>query len=268
MKSVFACTAIFLLVQSPEPPGLSLYQKKQFTRQGQTLLYRILYPAVYDSSRAYPLIIFLHGAANRGSDNESQLQNGGSLFLADSNRKKFPAIVIFPQCPAGLGWSAFKFGYDTVHKRVVLSFPLTENQSPVTALVKALADSLSVTGKADSGRIYIGGLSLGGFGTYDMIERYPGYFAAAFPICGGGDTSTAPRIAAAGTAVWIFHGEKDPLVSVKYARQYYQALRSAHANVRYTEYPGVRHNCWDNAFKEPELLPWLFSRQKIVQQRE
>ena len=109
--------------------------------------------------------------------------------------------------------------------------------------------------------MYIGGLSLGGFGTFDMIERYPKFFAAAFPICGGGDTMMASKYSKI-IAVWLFHGDIDKSVDVKNSRQYYAALQNLHAEVKYTEYPGVGHNSWDNVFVEKELLPWVLSHAK------
>jgi predicted peptidase len=127
--------------------------------------------------------------------------------------------------------------------------------------MKSLLDSLIRSKVADRKRMYIGGLSLGGFGTFNMIERYPTFFAAAFPICGGGDTQSAGRFAKT-TAVWIFHGDKDEAVDVKYSRDYYTALKKANADVRYTEYAGVGHNSWNNAFAEKDLVHWMFMKKK------
>ena len=138
---------------------------------------------------------------------------------------------------------------------------MTERASTPTRLVKMLLDSLIKARVADSKRMYIGGLSLGGFGTFNMIERYPRYFAAAFPICGGGDVNQAKAFAKT-TSVWIFHGDKDPTVSVKYSRDYYAALKKLSADVRYTEYPNVQHDSWNNAFAEKDLLYWMFRQKK------
>jgi len=102
---------------------------------------------------------------------------------------------------------------------------------------------------------------MGAFGVFDMVARYPGFFAAAFAIAGGGDTTLAPKIAHQ-TAMWIFHGGSDPLVNVNQSRSYYRALLRTGADVRYTEYPGVRHNSWDKAFAEKELPTWIFSKSK------
>jgi predicted peptidase len=243
----------------------SAYRKASFTRNGVTLPYRILYPEDYNPQKAYPLIIFLHGSGQRGNDNERQLIHGGKFFLSDSIRTRFPSIVIFPQCGQGDTWSYFNFTIDTANRRINLLFTFQEKPKKYARLVRLLADSLVQRGLVDTNRLYIGGLSLGGFGVWDFIERYPGYFAAAFPICGGGDTSRAPLIAGR-TAVWIFHGASDPLVSVRYARQYFRSLKRVNADVKYNEYPGVRHNSWVNAFKEPGLMEWLFSKTRSASQ--
>ncbi len=239
----------------------SLYKKKTFTRNGRTMPYRILYPENYDPVKIYPLLIFLHGSGQLGTDNERQLLHGADLFLKDSNRKQYPAIVIFPQCGPFAAWSNFKVSFDTVARKMNMSFDFQEKQGVYSLLVKQLADSLSMSGHVDTLRRYIGGLSLGGFASFDMIERYPGYFVAAFPICGGGDSSYAAKIAGK-TSVWIFHGGEDPLVAVSHSREFYQALQNAKADVRYTEYPHAKHNSWDSAFKEPGLLNWIFSKRE------
>jgi predicted peptidase len=170
--------------------------------------------------------------------------------------------VIFPQCPKSASWSFFQFNFNPKTKSVELSFPFRENPESTEKMLKDLVDSLVNSRQADANRLYIGGLSMGGFGTFDLIARYPGYFAAAFPISGGGDTSLAPRVAGH-TAAWIFHGDADPLVNVNYSRYYFHALEQYRADVKYTEYPGVKHNAWDNAFAEKELMSWLFSKTRI-----
>lgn len=241
---------------------LNQFQKAAFTREGNTLQYRILYPLNYNKAKTYPVITFLHGSGERGSNNEAQLLHGGAMFINDTVRNTLNAIVIFPQCPNDSMWRHMKVTTDsfsiTGH-----SFDLNFTPAPTTPalLVKLLLDSLVSSKKADKKRMYIGGLSLGGFGTFDMIERYPKFFAAAFPICGGGDTMMASKYSKI-IAVWLFHGDIDKSVDVKNSRQYYAALQNLHAEVKYTEYPGVGHNSWDNVFVEKELLPWVLSHAK------
>lgn len=237
---------------------LSLYEKKVFISGKDTLRYRILYPAKYKKRKAYPLVVFLHGSGERGRDNEAQLSHGGDLFLKPVVRSTFPAIVIFPQCPSDSAWSRF---------RRVPNSPewifVTDGPPPVPQqLVKQLIDELLEKGKINSKRIYIGGLSLGGMGTYDLLIRNPNYFAAAFPICGAVNTPTFLANASP-MPVWIFHGALDNSVPPSFDRNLYTALMTRGATrVMYTEYPQAGHNSWDSAFAESRLLPWLFSAKK------
>ena len=238
------------------------FQRKLFSSGSDTLSYRLLYPANYDSTKKYPLVVFLHGAGQRGKDNQKQLANGASLFLKDVNRKQFPAFVIFPQCSLNDFWARtrilnsisdstpFKFEYLT-------NVPMNKGLNMVSRLLDSLATSTNI----DNKQIYVGGLSMGGMGTFEMLWRKPGFFAAAFPICGGGNTSTA-SVYGKGFPIWIFHGDKDPVVDVNDSRKMVAALNAAKAKVKYTEYPGVKHDSWKKAFSEPQLLPWLFNQKK------
>jgi predicted peptidase len=261
MRKLSLLLFAIILLSSARAQDFSQYQKKEFVRDGKTLSYRILYPKAYQKDKKYPLLMFLHGSGERGSDNTAQLLHGGFLFLQDSMRKYYPAIVIFPQCPADSSWAYLEFKYDAGLKRGILTGPYRQEPTEPARWVKDLMDSLVDAGVADGKRIYIEGLSMGGFGVFDMLERYPDYFAAAIPICGGGDTTMAKRFAGK-VAVRIFHGGADPIVAVESSRRYYRVLKAQGADVEYTEYPGVGHNSWDNVFVEKGLLHWLFSNKK------
>ena len=245
---------------TPVDWALEAYERKVFSDAGgNELPYRILYPQNYDSTRQYPVLLFLHGAGERGSDNQSQLIHGGKLFLQPENRSDFPAIVIFPQCPADNSWSAALrrvnretgeriFDYSTAP-----SWPLTA----AAGIVQQLLDEK----KADPKRVYITGLSMGGFGTFEMVHRYPHLFAAAAPICGGGDVKAYDK-RVKNIPFWVFHGSEDAVVLPKHSREMVDKLKQLKAKVRYTEYPGVRHDSWTNAFAEPDYLKWIFSQRK------
>jgi predicted peptidase len=238
----------------------TLCAKKEYkSSNGKVLPYRILYPEQYDKSKKYPLILFLHGAGERGSENEKQLTHGASLFIADSNRKNFPCFVVFPQCPVDSAWSSVKI--DRSKTPLAFHFDYTALETwPLHAaieLVKKIANEESV----DKSRLYITGLSMGGMGTFEAEYRYPNMFAAAMPICGGGDTTYYDKRVEK-TSFWIFHGGSDSVVNVEESKAMVRKLHASGVDVKYTEYPGVGHNSWDNAFAEPTFLSWMFAHKR------
>ncbi len=252
---------IFLIGYLPlQAQDLSAYQKGSYVNaEGSILPYRILFPEHYDQTRNYPLILFLHGSGERGNDNEKQLKHGAGLFLKEENRKKFPCFVIFPQCPVEDSWHCMIPDRSKTPALFAFDYSASVKTSLASALeaVKKIMKEESV----DPARVYITGLSMGGMGTFEAVYRYPAMFAAAAPICGGGDvTHYDSRILK--TSFWIFHGDQDAAVDVKYSRQMTDRLKELKAEVKYTEYPGVNHNSWDNAFAEPDLMSWLFSHQR------
>lgn len=182
------------------------------------------------------------------------------MFLRDSIREKYPAIVVFPQCPADSYWSNVKIVYDSITKKRVFNFE--ENGKPTVAMnmVIELLDELEDNYRLDKDRLYVGGLSMGGMGTFELVRRKPKMFAAAFPICGGSNIATAKKLKR--PHWWIFHGLKDDVVPPELSQNIADALKVAGANVKLTLYPEANHNSWDPAFAEKDLLPWLFSHHK------
>jgi predicted peptidase len=227
------------------------YEALVYKGDGGELLYRLLKPKDYDPQQKYPLVLFLHGAGERGSDNSAQLRHVTAIFTAKENREKFPCFVLAPQCPDGQKWSDVDWGASRASQPEKAAKPM--------ALAVKLIGDLEKQYSIDPKRLYITGLSMGGYGTWDAIVRWPDMFAAAVPICGGGDETTADVIAK--LPIWVFHGDKDGAVKVERSRNMVEALKKAGGSPKYTEYPGVGHNSWEPASKEPELLPWLF-RQK------
>lgn len=258
MKNILSLLLLFSFPATTIAQDFSSFEKKQFIKGNDTLNYRILYPAKYKKHKAYPLVMFLHGSGERGNDNEAQLIHGAKVFLEPKNRKYLESIVIFPQCPKNVTWSKYKRSAEKQWAAVD-----SEGDAPVPQqLVKALMDSLVDNRHVNYRRVYLGGLSMGAFGAYDLLRRYPDFFAAAFPICGIADIPLLVQKAKE-VPMWIFHGEKDPVVSPEPNRELYKALMTAGAkDVTYSEYPGVGHDSWNNAFAEPKLLPWLFSHKK------
>ncbi len=239
--------------------GPDLYERQYFIEGDDTLNCRILSPAHFSSGKKYPLVIVLHGSGERGNDNEAQLKWGSSLFLDSTVREKYPAIVVFPQCPADSSWSVrLRF---PKNDSTAIRFPMDVPPSKPLQMVMNFIDTLISNGMVDPKRIYVGGLSMGGFGTFEILWRRPKLFAAAFPICGGGNPESA-KIYGRKFPIWIFHGTDDNAVPVINSRTMVDALKAVGAKVKYTEYPGVGHNSWINAFAEPDLLPWLFSQKK------
>ncbi|MBX2925222.1 MAG: dienelactone hydrolase family protein [Chitinophagaceae bacterium] len=240
-------------------PDYSAFERQLFLQGGDTLPCRILSPLHFSAGKKYPLVIFLHGSSERGNDNESQLTWGGSFFADSLNREKFPAIVVFPQCPENSSWSVRQ--KEQSGDSVIFRFPMDVAPTRPLQMVMSFIDTLVNSGVVDKKRIYLGGLSMGGFGTFELLWRRPGLFAASFPVCGGGNPEGA-KLYAKKFPVWVFHGADDDVVPVKNSRVMVEALKEAGAKVKYTEYPGVKHDSWKNAFAEPELLPWLFGQKK------
>lgn len=240
--------------------GLESYLKRNFVSGKDTLPYRILYPENYNPKDKYPLLLFLHGSGERGNDNEKQLVHGGRLFLRKDVRVQFPAIVIFPQCPTDSYWSNVKI---TTGENNIRTFNFQDGGEPTKAmeLLMKLFENLKREHRLSRNQLYVGGLSMGGMGTFELLNRCPKEFAAAFPICGGANPATAKSYSKR-VPLWIFHGEKDNVVPVSHSLEMAEAIRQQGGNVKLTIYPEANHNSWDSAFAEPELLPWLFSKKK------
>jgi predicted peptidase len=223
-----------------------------------TYKYQVYVPASYTPSKKWPVVFFLHGAGERGADGERQTDLGLPARLREMN--DFPAIVVMPQCGPGLWWGD----------------PEMETQA-----FAALEQSMKEL-NGDPDRVYLTGLSMGGYGTWAFGYKYPEKFAALVPVCGGvvanrrfisappwHPLSKNPEDPYGETAshltkipIWAFHGDADPRVPVTESRKLTEAVKARGGNVRYTEYPGVAHNSWDRAYWEEELLPWLLAQRK------
>jgi predicted peptidase len=221
--------------------------------KGDTLLYRQLYPDS-DTLRKYPLVIFLHGSGERGHDNDAQLKWGVMNFATDQNMVLHPAFVIAPQCPEGSSWS--NLSRDRNKLEVTLQTTPTKPMELLIGLIHKMIKTFNI----DSNRIYITGLSMGGFGTYDAIERYPHLFAAAVPVCGGGDVSKASTIAH--IPIWIYQGSDDPAVSPLYALSMFEALTKAGARPGFTQLPETGHFSWLGAYSDARIMEWMFRQHK------
>ena len=217
--------------------------------ENQVLKYRLWTPKDYDAKKKYPLILFLHGAGERGDDNKAQVKHAQVLNLVTG---KQPAFLVAPQCPRDKQWVETPWNSKTPHKT-------PKQPSTPMKLTLDLLPALEKQFSIDSRRRYVTGLSMGGFGTYDAVVRLPDYFAAAVPVCGGADNSHAKLFVK--TPLWVFHGDKDTVVHTVRSRSLVEAVKKAGGKPRYTEYKGVGHFAWAAAYSESDLPDWLY-RQK------
>ncbi len=257
---LIALAAILLLM----PFGINAQNKEDFKREkfiseNDTLNYRVLLPDDFSEDEKYPVVLVLHGAGERGDDNEAQLAHGSDLFLKTENREKFPAIVIFPQAPKDDYWAKVEVKRDTMP----FEFDFKNMDAPTKSLnmVMKLMDSLVKQEFVNDKKIYVGGLSMGGMGTFEILYKKPEMFAAAFAICGGANPEIADFYPE-GLNIWIFHGEKDDVVPPRLSKEMARVINHTGGNARLSLYPNDNHNSWDSAFSEPYLLPWLFSNER------
>lgn len=195
--------------------------------------YLLYLPKNYNSAQEkFPLMLFLHGAGERGSD-LNLVKRHGPPKLIDQG-KDFQFIVVSPQCPENVWWS--------------------------TDDLSALLDELVEHYQVDEKKIYVTGLSMGGFGTWALAEKYPERFAAIAPICGGGNPLTICKIGK--LPIWVFHGAKDPVVSINESQQMVTALKNCGNNAKFTIYPETGHDAWTETYNNPELYDWLLKQSK------
>jgi len=217
-----------------------------------TYKYQVFVPDNWSPKKSWPIILFLHGAGERGDDGLVQTEVGIATAIR-LDRSRFPAIVVIPQCRKNAWWAA----------------------SPMIDVAMQSLEAAAKEFRGDSRRTYLTGLSMGGYGTWAIAEKYPGRFAAIAPICGGvlmpdraraqSPDDNAPYKKAATeigskTPVWIFHGGSDDTVPVTESRRMNEAMKALGGEVHYTEYPGVGHNSWDKAYAESEFVTWLLSK--------
>ena len=204
-----------------------------------TLLYRLLKPINYDPSKKHPLVVCLSGNGGRGDDNIKQIAGcwPAQIMSKTENKKRYEAFVFVPQCPSGANWSG----------------------SLVSSLVFEVIHKLENEFEIDTTRRYVTGQSMGGYGSWYFILTHPQMFAAAIPICGGGNPDLATKIV--DVPIWAFHGQKDNAVPVESSRKMIDAIKKAGGNPRYNEFPDAGHVCWPQAYDTPGLLDWLFAQK-------
>ncbi|MER7445982.1 prolyl oligopeptidase family serine peptidase [Microbacterium sp. NPDC097977] len=201
-----------------------------------TLRYLIHLPEDYDADpdRRWPLVLFLHGAGERGSELDLAAVHGPPK-LADAGHE-FPFVLVTPQCPESSQWIA-EF-----------------------STLSGLLDEVMEAHRIDPARVAVTGLSMGGYGTWSLAVRYPDRFAAIAPICGGMWLQSAAPLQ--NTPVWAFHGDADDVVPISATEQIVTELRSVGADVRFTRYPGVGHDSWTETYENPEFYDWMLSHRR------
>ena len=215
--------------------------------------YRLLVPRGGRPGERFPLVLFLHGAGERGDDNLAQLQYLPAWLAQPRAREAFPCYVLAPQCRRERMWTDVDWSArESTPQRAA---PTTDLTAAIAALEATLTEE-----PVDADRVLLTGLSMGGYGTWDLAARMPDRFAAILPICGGGDEATAARIAS--LPVWCFHGDSDGAVPVERSRSMIAALRAAGGDPRYSELPGVGHDSWTPAYRDPAVLEWLFGQRR------
>jgi predicted peptidase len=232
MKTAMLVLAALLGSAAPETGFLD----KTIDSNGTAVKYIVYVPKGYDPEKAHPTILFLHGSGEQGDDGKKQATQGlGNAIRLAEDRWNF--IVIFPQKPPGRG------GFNQ-HEKLILD----------------IVEKTKKEYKVDDKRFYITGLSMGGYGTWMLTCKYPTMFAAAAPICGGGNPAEAAKIK--DLPIWNFHGDKDTAVPIKQSQDMIDAVKAAGGTPKFTIYPGVGHNSWDKAYREEKLYEWFLEHAK------
>jgi predicted peptidase len=245
---LLACGSLRAETQQPGPADGFLARSYR-SPGGETMQYRLFVPPGYSAARKYPIVLWLHGANGRGSDNLRQISGGNfpgtHVWTTPEIQTKDPVFVLAPQVENTKAWSR----------------PHVNTAMPVSLRVAfEILDAIEKEYSIDRNREYIAGQSMGGEGVWAALALAHGRFAAAIALCSYGfDDEVAPD---AKVPVWIFQGEADPIVSVGRAREWVAALRQAGGSPKYTEVPGAGHNVWDTAFASPDAATWLLSQRR------
>lgn len=249
---------LFCFSCGPEPdvpPILGEFVPETFELRGYGQLpYNVFFPKDYNGKKEYPLIFFLHGAGERGNNNQSQLKYIAPILSSEETQIKFPAILVFPQCPVNDYWASVDRSNDN------WNFSIDDRPTAAGLKAEKLLTHIIESYKVDQNKIYVSGLSMGGFGTYSILNRMPEKVTAAIAICGGIKAESASHFK--DVPLQIFHGSDDKVVPVSLSRDLAKQLESLKAPFKYTEYSGMGHDIWTQVYQDPNTLEWLFSQSK------
>jgi len=251
----FCCARSTIAQTHITPPGVVReeppFRKRTYTdKKGAKLPYRLFVPPHYDSTIKYPLILWFHGGAGRGSDNESQIsgenEKGAQIWTTPGNQALLPSFVLAPQCPQGENWS-------------------DPELNEIGAPLQLALDVLAVVQKdysIDADRIYLVGQAMGGLGVWSLLQKYPEKWAGAVVVASYDNFTNVAAIAR--VPLWIFQWEMDPAVPTDLIRQMLKEIRKSGGHPHYTEYRKVNKEVSNNAFAEPELVPWLAAQKRTA----
>ncbi len=218
------------------------------------MTYRIYVPADYDAGKSYPLVVFLHGAGERGTDNAAQFKNGIGQLFKKVGSPLFDCIIIAPQCPGSMKWVDVAAWTDCNY---------STDKIPESIPMQGVLQIIEETEKAynvDTDRRYVTGISMGGYGTWDLLIRHGDMFAAGIPVCGGCDVSKAAQLV--DVPIMTFHGALDPTVPNKGTLSMVSAIKAAGGTkIELIEYPNGKHNIWEDAYATDGLAEWLLSHK-------
>lgn len=256
MQVLTIVLAMHVAVVAPETE----FKEQQITFTGgdykdEVFKYRLLEPAKIEPGKKYPLVLFLHGAGERGDNNLAQLMFLPTQMCQPEWREKYPCFFLAPQCRAGKKWVEVPWNAKA-------SEPQAGSSDQMQVVIQILEKTLKEN-PIDPSRLYLTGLSMGGYGSWDLAMRMPERFAAVVPICGGGDERGAKKLV--GLPIWVFHGDADGAVPVERSRSMVEAIKKAGGDPKYSELQGVGHNSWTPAYEDPEgVIPWMFKQQRTV----
>lgn len=234
MFTLIAGLLIAPSARGEEEPGSQ--QPAQLDKQVPVKLDYLLYlPEDYAEKDDWPLLLFLHGAGERGDDLDLVKTHGPPKLIKQG--KQFPFIVVSPQCPSNRWWQPFE--------------------------LTALLDDVIATHKVDQDRVYLSGLSMGGFGSWNLAAYTPGRFAAVAPICGGGERFWTRLLR--NVPFWVFHGAKDPVVPLERSQAMVDSLKQKKGDVRFTVYPDAGHDSWTETYDNPEFYEWMLEQKRPSQ---
>lgn len=260
----------FLLMQTGDvhiEPGKQLPQSLTVRIGGKpasrdiTIRYLLLVPQDYKpDGKKWPLMLFLHGLGECSSDDLNLVKIHGPAKIVEE-RPAFPFVLVTPQCPPPPGVDPKNLS--SIKPADVI--PIVREAWKADELIQ-LVDHVVAKLNVDPERVYVTGLSMGGYGTWRLAAAYPDRFAAAVPICGGGDPARMAH-GLVQVPIWAFHGDNDPIVPVSESQQMIFPLRQAGSEVRFTVYPDVAHNSWEQTYNNPEVYDWLLTHRKKTEQR-